>query len=191
MESSDIVQIMVAVISLLGVVIGVLVKRKGGGGLRIREHIRTIAICFFLAIIVADIAYLGWRHFAPTKVEITYPAEYGTVSHRETVRVLSRRVPKGCVICPVIFSHEANRYYPQDFANGVQEAGGWSCLVYVGTEGEKDVGKRFDIIAVTADRNAQGVFRAYLTDGMEGGWTGLERLPEGTMIRDRFTVTRR
>jgi len=52
--------------------------------------------------------------------------------------------------------------------------------------------KKFDIMAVLADKEAQGVFNDYLIQAKgEKAWPGLENLPNGAVEYDRITVTRK
>ncbi|MGK7927547.1 MAG: hypothetical protein AB4290_20280 [Spirulina sp.] len=63
----------------------------------------------------------------------------------------------------------------------------WSVQVYVGLEGDHDVGKSFDIAVVTADDKAHKHFNKYLKEAKFPE----EPLPSGTTVLDIITVKRR
>lgn len=123
-------------------------------------------------------------------LKITYPPSGGRVEIREIVRGTSQDILKEQAIWIVIYPHEVSRYYPQDYPADVQANGDWSSSVFIGIE--IDVGKKFDIIAVLADKKAQDAFNDYLEECKEKrSWPGLESLHEDAVIYDRITVIRR
>ena len=191
MQSTDIVQSIVAISSLIGVIVPVIKLYLDWIASRPRTKINKWIFVVIISgiVLVGNTGFWGWRRLGPTKVRITHPMDYGSVEHEEMIRGTSKRVPKQHAIWVVVFPHEANLYHPQNAPAEVQETGDWSTLVYIGTE--KDSGKRFDIIAVVADKTAQDSFRAYLADGKKKDWPGLENLPEEATIGARITVTRR
>lgn len=124
-----------------------------------------------------------------TKVKITYPNDGNVVEIKETIRGTSQRVPNEHKIWVVIYPHGVYRYYPQSDSAKVQEDGEWSSSSYIGVE--EDIGREFDIIAMLLDKKAQDTFNDYLTQAeKEKTYPGLEKLPEGSTIYDRITVTR-
>jgi len=131
---------------------------------------------------------------APTQIvtdaTITYPSNGAEVEREEMVRGTSQEVPAGHVIWIVVFPHAASRYYPQDRQADIEAKGDWTSKAYIGVE--ENVGEGFDIIAVIADEAGQGVFRRYFEDARKNNdWRGLEQLPEGAVIYNRVTVTRK
>ena len=125
----------------------------------------------------------------PITVKITYPSDGSEVEGEVTVRGTSQNIPEGQVIWIVIYVHEVRRYFPQDLPADVQANGDWESPVIIGIE--EDIGKRFDIIVVLVDQEAQDEFNEYL-EKWKGKYPspGLERLPEGVVIYERITVTR-
>lgn len=125
-----------------------------------------------------------------TEVKISEPADGATVAQTERVKGTSRNVPDGKVVWIVAFVHAVGRYYPQNYPADVQANGDWSSLAYLGVA--TDVGLKFDIIAVLADKNIQAAFNNYLKDAKDKqSYPGLDQLPKGTLIYDRITVTRK
>lgn len=121
---------------------------------------------------------------------ITYPSDNAEVGIEETVEGTSRNVPKEQAIWIVIHPHGVDRYYPQDYAAQIKANGDWSSSAFIGIE--KDAGKKFDIIAVLTDNEAQDAFRHYLEEcKTKKSWPGLERLPASAVVHDRNEVTRR
>src|SRR2546423_355972 len=111
-------------------------------------------------------------------VKITEPAEGGLVESTQMVRGTSRAVPAGQAIWVAVFVQKVGRYYPQNQAADVQPNGGWSSLTYIGIA--SDVGLKFDLIAVLADREGQAAFNKYLTNARnKSNYAGLEQLPTG------------
>jgi hypothetical protein len=124
------------------------------------------------------------------EVKITYPYDDDTVEIREMVRGTSQKIPEGQAIWIMVYPHVVGRYYPQDNPVDVQANGDWTSLIYIGIE--EDVNRKFDIIAVLADKRAQDAFNAYFTKAKDTNtWPGLERLLEGATIYDRITVMRK
>lgn len=146
-----------------------------------------------IVIAVVNTGILGWRLFSPppsTEVAITYPINLARVDQTEVVRGTFQGLPTGKTIWIVLLIPEVGRYYPQNRPADLEAANRWSSLVYIGVP--SDTGKRFDILAVVADTGAQNAFNAYLADARDrSDWAGMEALPEGAVIYDRITVTRR
>lgn len=152
---------------------------------------RAIKIAKGGEIIVFDVVLPS--PVAPTpapSLKITYPCSGGRVQIKEIVKGTSQNIPKEYAIWIVIYSHEVSRYHPQDYPADVQANGDWSSSAFIGIG--IDVGKKFDIIAVLAGKEAQNAFNDYLEECKEKkSWPGLERLHEGAVIYDRITVIRK
>ena len=196
----DITQIIVAIITLAGVVYSARQRRRQRESPRPEGETRristwTIVMGVGLILLIANFGGLGWRYWRPTtEVEITYPDNGATVETREMVRGTSQKIPEGQAIWimeyPITPQYLIGRYYPQDNPADVQANGDWVSLTYIGID--EDVNCKFDIIAVLVDKRAQDAFNAYLTESeYKKTWPGLERLPEGVTIYDRITVMRK
>lgn len=143
-----------------------------------------------LIILVGVYFYLGgWKFLISTEVKITYPNNGSIVEINEIVKGTSQDVPKEHAIWVVVYSHVDEHYYPQSNPAEVQIFGKWSSSSYIGNE--EDVGKKFDIIAVVVNKEAQDAFKAYFTQAwMEKTYPGFDKLPEGSTTYDRISVTR-
>ncbi len=193
----DITQIIVAIITAIGIIIAARQRRMqrnrprpDGESRRIGTWTILMGVC--LILLAANLGVFGWRYWGPTtEVEITYPSDGANVEIREMARGTSQKIPEGQAIWIVVYTHVVDRYYPRDNHADVQANGDWaSSLTYIGIE--EDVNKKFDIIAVLADKRAQDAFNAYLKQSEDTEtWPGLKRLPEGATIYDRITVTRK
>jgi hypothetical protein len=125
-----------------------------------------------------------------TSVEITYPVEGTKVEQTEAIKGVSRLVPEGQEIWILVVPQRADRYYPHNRPADVLVNGGWHSLANIGIT--EDVGDKFDILVVLVDGDAQDVFEDYLREAEEKkDWPGLEQLPDGAVIYDRITVTRK
>lgn len=190
----DITQIIVAIITMSGVIIAAIIGRRQRESPRPEGEPRristwTIMMSVSLILLLANLGVFGWRYLSP-KVEITYPYDGDTVEIREMVRGTAQKIPKGQAIWIMVNPHVAGRYYPQNVPADVQANGDWTSLTYIGIE--EVVNRKFYIIAVLADKRAQDAFNAYLKQAKDTKtWPGLERLPEGTTIYDRITVMRK
>jgi len=90
----------------------------------------------------------------------------------------------------VVYVPAVGRYFPQDNPADVQADGEWSSKATIGIA--SNAGLQFDIRAVIADKDAQDSFQKYLAQAKAAGsWSGLDRLPQGAVIYDRITVTRK
>ena len=151
----------------------------------------TILMGVCLILLAANLGVFGWRYCGlTTEVEITYPYDAANVEIREKVLGTSQKIPEGQAIWIIVYPYLVDRYYPQNNSADVQANGDWTSLTSIGIE--EEVNRKFDIIAVLADKRAQDAFNAYLIQANDTDtWPGLERLPEGATIYDSITVTRK
>lgn len=195
---ADIVQIIVALIAFAGVVYSTRYSRKekkpvGPSQLRNR-HVPQRATVLLLAgviLLMANLGVWGWRIWGnSTEVKITEPLAGASVGMLEMVKGTSRNIPSGQTIWVVIYSQDVGRYYPQNEPADIRANGGWDSRCSFGVE--QDSGKKFDIIAVLTNKEAQDTFNSYLTQAREQkSWPGLERLPDSAVRYDRITVIRK
>lgn len=130
--------------------------------------------------------------FLPPSVAIIYPSDHADAEQIEIVSGTSQRLPAGELIWVVVFIHEAGRYYPQNEPAIIEAKNNWSSRVSLGVPGEIDKNKKFDILAVGANPEAQSAFKVYLTGARDRSDSpGLGSLPTGATIYDRVTVTRK
>lgn len=116
-------------------------------------------------------------------VNITSPLN--TVKLSDTITGTSKNITNGQTVWVLIYPHTANKYYPQNEVDNEN----WNLQAQFG--GDKDVGNRFDVIAVMADQSAQNELQAYYDSCIKtGSWPGLLNLPNSARELDRVTVTR-
>jgi len=127
----------------------------------------------------------------PTTVaKITQPINGDKIDQKEVVKGTSQKVPSEQKIWVVIFIHKVVRYYPQNNPADIQANGDWASVTYFGIQ--SDVGLKFDILAVTADKSVQDAFNKYLKEARDkNSYPGLEQLPKEAIIQDRITVVRK
>lgn len=146
-----------------------------------------------IAIALVNTGVLGWRLLRPlpsTEAAITYPTSLSNVRQTETVRGTVRGLSEGQVIWVVVLVQEVGRYYPQNRPADLEANDRWSSLAYLGIPSDTD--KRFDILVAAVNTEAQNAFNAYLADARDmSDWAGMETLPEGAVVYDRVTVTRK
>jgi hypothetical protein len=193
----DITQIIVAIITAIGVIIAAIITarqrrmqrespRPEGEPRRINTWTILMVVC--ITLLAANLVVFVLR--PRPEVEITYPDDGANVEIREIVRGTSQKIPKGQAIWIIVYPYLVDRYYPQNNSADVQVNGDWTSLTSIGIE--EDVNRKFDIIAVLADKRAQDAFNAYFTKAKDTNtWPGLERLLEGATIYDRITVMRK
>lgn len=180
----DITQIIVAIITAIGVIIATRQRRR-----QRESPTWTILMVVCITLLAANLVVFGLRYCKP-EVKITYPYNGATVEIGELVRGTSEKIPKGQAIWIIVYPYLFDRYYPQNNPAAVQANGDWISLTFIGIE--EDVNKKFDIIVVLADKRAQDAFEAYIKQSeVTKTWPGLERLPEGAPIYDRITVIRK
>jgi hypothetical protein len=197
----NVTQILTTLITTMGAVVCALVGKKVENS-RIRDtelppkssmSMWAWGMWACIAIAVVNTGILGWRLLRPspaTEVIITYPTNLSRVEQTETVRGTVVGLPEEQVVWVIVFMQEVGRYYPQNRPADLEASNRWSSLVYIGVPSDTD--KRFDILVVVADTNAQNALNAYLADARDrGDWAGMEALPEGAVIYDRITVTRK
>lgn len=156
-------------------------------------NIWAFGMWFCIVIALLNTAILGFRLFSSspsTEITITYPSNLSRVEQTETVRGSVQGLLRGQKIWSIVFVQEVARYYPQNQPANLEASNKWSSLVYIGVPNDTD--KKFDILAVVVDVNAQDAFNTYLSEAKDkSDWIGMESLPEGAMIYDRITVTRK
>jgi hypothetical protein len=96
-------------------------------------------------------------------------------------------------IWPIVYI--GGKYHPQDEGGKAASKadGKWYQTVRFGdcTQAAKDVGKRFQLIIVTANEQANKVFEDYITTGQRtGAWPGMANLPQGIKEHVRIVVIR-
>lgn len=90
----------------------------------------------------------------------------------------------------MLFVQKVSRYYPQNQAADVQPSGGWASMTYIGVP--SDVGLKFELIAVLVDKEGQDAFNKYLVNAKnKSDYAGLEQIPNGAIVYDRVSVTRK
>lgn len=196
---ADIVQIIVAVIAFIGVIYSTRYAKSekrsfkaSQAGDKSSPRRSTILIWASVFLLIANFVVLGWRSWdnSTTEVKITEPTAGSPIELREVVKGTSRKIPAGQIIWVVIYSQAVGRYYPQNDPADVQANGAWASLCYLGVD--QDAGKKFDIIVVLANKEAQDAFKAYLTKARDQKtWPGLEKIPDPGVIYDRVTVVRK
>jgi len=196
----DITQIIVTIITSTSAIIIAWLRRKEKIerkqitpqekiALKITKLDIMIYICIIL--LVANLGVFGWRYWwgPTTEVKITYPYDDASVEIREMIRGTSQSIPEGQVVWIIVYPQITGRYYPQNALTDIQANGDWSSPALIGIE--EDVGKKFDIIVVLANKEAQESLNAYLAQFEDKKtWPGLEKLPNGAVIYDRITITR-
>lgn len=208
-QFADITQIIVAIITTAGVIYSVRKRHEKNRRRKRTEPEKsapskrygwTIVTCVLLVANLANLGYFAWRNVKPPtngmkitsemEIKITYPYEGATVEIKVMTGGISQGIPEGQVIWIVVYPHVVGRYYPQNNPADVQADGDWSSLIHIGVE--EDIGRKFDIIAVLANKEAQDAFNDYLVESeREQDYPGLESLPDGAVIYDRVTVTRK
>lgn len=124
-------------------------------------------------------------------VRIIYPVEGDRVEQTgEEVKGTSQNIPSEKNIWVVIFIPKVGRYYPQNNPIELQPNGNWASPTTFGVAGNK--GLKFDVLAVTVDKDARASFDEYLRRAKDrNDYPGWEQLPKGTTIYDRVTVIRK
>lgn len=204
MQSSEIVQIMVTCISTAGALLCAVIER----GRRKKEsnssnEVASVSekrtekkwtksrIGLFACLFIAVVS-IGFFLFWPKPIEegkITYPMNQSLCRQTETIQGTSHNIANDKKIWVVVFPQEAGRYYPQNKPADVAVNGNWSSITYIGVP--EDVGKRFDILAIGADKSVQDSISVYLAVARDkSDAAGLEQLPDGAVLYDRISVIR-
>ena len=89
----------------------------------------------------------------------------------------------------MVYPYPAHRYYPQSEKMTIQN-GKWSIPIYIGVQ--NNVGTKFDIVAVLANKQASKVIQDYIDHGIKtNDWPGMVGIPSGAKVYDRITVIRK
>ena len=191
----DTTQIIVTLISTIGAFFcAVLGKKKEENKppmLALNNWAVGMWVC--IAIAVINSGFLGWRLLRPgstISAAVTYPINQAKVNQTETVRGTIQELPSEQVIWVVVFAQDVGRYYPQNRHADIEAGNNWSSIVFIGVP--SDTGKRFDILVLLVNSEAQDALNNYLEEARDqNDWPGLEAIPEGAVIYDRITVTRK
>ena len=161
--------------------------------IKLRSKRLSILMWIIIAITIINIGIFIRRSFnseKTTQIFLTYPINLSEVDQKETIRGSAVNLPPNYKMILVVFNPVVERYYPQDQNFSIEADNKWSSLVLIGSD--QDVGKKFDIIVLNANEKATGFFESYfLGSKNSGSWVGMNQLPEGAIIYDRITVTRK
>jgi hypothetical protein len=155
------------------------------------SKIAVVVMIISLLFLIVAVGIVFCEIFTPKEptVEISHPSDGATVELREMIRGTSQNIPQDYEIWIVIYPQVVGCYFPQNDSADIQANGDWSSLVFIGLEG--DIGLKFDIIVVLANKEAQDLFNDYLTQSeSEESWPGISKLPDSAVVYDRVTVTR-
>lgn len=123
------------------------------------------------------------------EIEIIHPVE--ETHWQENIGGIARNIPDGYQLWVLVYSQEKEQYYP--YAKVVPQYGEWVIPVTIGFK--SDSYKKFDILAVLADKDAQDRFNAYLDTVEENDENiysqGIYLIPDGAKEYSRITLTRR
>lgn len=192
-EFADIAIIIVALINLIGIIYSKIKntktrensKKTGPLNLKIIFSVNL----FVLAAMLVLFFWHPWKDNNP-EIMITNVAETGYVEIDVMVKGISKSIPKDKKIWMVIYSHSVNRFYPQNKPADMQVNGDWSSRCFFGIK--EDVGQKFDLIAILADKNTQQLFNEHLEESRnKESWPGLEKIPDNSEIYQRITVVRK
>lgn len=138
-----------------------------------------------LAIFILVTVVFTYVYIQPS-IKITSPDENSIINKTIDIEGKAKRIPEGDPIWAVVYAYDpTNRYYPQSQLIYPAPDGLWR-LKGITVGADKDHGRKFDIIACSADDKADKIFK----DALKPPWQGLEKLPSGTKVYDRITVTR-
>ncbi|MGD0646126.1 MAG: hypothetical protein ABSA75_14575 [Candidatus Bathyarchaeia archaeon] len=139
---------------------------------------------FVLAGVIIKITYdwITGRH----QVKIVSPKTEETISSITRINGTFKRLPEKEAIWIVV--SRANQYYPMPSAADLESKNKWSSLIYVGDK--NDTGKKFQIIAILADKDAQKSIEEYNAKSKISGYMGLSSLPPGAREYHRIEVVR-
>jgi PKD repeat protein len=123
------------------------------------------------------------------QIKITYPWNGAKVNILETVTGTATNIPAGYKIWILVYPYPAHRYYSQSGKMTIQN-GKWSIPVYIGVK--ENVGVKFDILAVLANKQASDKFTAYIKNGEKtNNWPGMVGIPSGAKVYSKITVIRK
>lgn len=145
-----------------------------------------IFLVILLAIIIIIVTtYTSYNYMQPL-IKITSPEDNALINKTIDINGTAKRIPEGDSIWAVVYAYDpTNRYYPQSQLIYPDPDGLWRLKdITVGVD--KDHGRKFDIIVVSADDKADKIFR----DSLKPPWEGLEKISSGIKEYDRITVTR-
>jgi hypothetical protein len=120
------------------------------------------------------------------EIKINYTSDTAHIA--ENIIGTAKNIPDGYELWILVYPYAAKKYYPQHEEVSIQN-GVWSIPVGIGTE--DNVGEKFDIIAVLANRDARIEFTSYMVNGEKNNdWPGMNKIPDGAEVYDRITVVR-
>lgn len=172
--------IMATLITLIGVLIGYLIKvgrSTKKGSLIKKALIVTVVVLITIPVSLYVIDYLQSSPAPGPYVSITSPLNGTVVNINQEVTGKSANIPADSKVWVAV--HAGDIYFPQPEPR-IDEFGNWKCNATFG--GLEHGGLSFDIIALIADRNAQ----SSLTDNPEMSVFP----PDGATIYQTITVSR-
>jgi hypothetical protein len=127
------------------------------------------------------------------EVKIISPGNGTIVTKNIELKGMVKANPAGQALWIFVSPLYVNRYYPQDkrdFPIAMKANQFWSTKAVIGSD--TDNGLQFSIFAVVTDEKANKEILDYLDKfKTSASWPGLEKLPDGAVIYDKITVTRK
>jgi hypothetical protein len=129
-----------------------------------------------------------WIKTEGPDARITSPADGSNVPGEVTAQGSARNVPGGQTLWCVV--HIGGLYWPQKPVTRIGD--NWTCLAGFGGGAIEHNGKKFDLLLVMADGEANKAWVDWLTEGAKtGNFPGMLVLPSGVTPLDQVTVALR
>ena len=129
----------------------------------------------------------------PQPLEITNLFDQALVYWWPTVTVKYDSIRNNEYAWIIIHPHGTNAWHPQLSELDIvkDSSGTTSKAIYVGEEGNVDIGRQFDIAVVLTDATAHQVFKDYMSNAIANQeYPGISDLPTNVTIIHKITVTR-
>jgi hypothetical protein len=150
-----------------------------------RMHLAILCILIF-GIIVNGNAKAA-------EIKITRPLDGDNVERILSIEGTSNNFTDFQKMWIFVYIPSINHYFPMDKRNmgfSLLADGNWTTQAIIGNPNES--GKKFQLLAVIADEKANNEITLYLDEGNRKIiWPGIQELPDGTIIADRISVTRK
>jgi hypothetical protein len=188
--------IVASLITIGGALVGLTNVPSDPDQRKVAFRVTLAAGAVLLAIAIVATGFAAWNYYNPSPaVVITHPSYGGEVGAAATISGTWTNTNNNTVWI-VVYDYNASRYYPE--APEVSLNGGGTLLapptgtwVYHAYFNSTEVGKNFEVRAITADASATAALENYArVSSAKGSWNGMQSLPNGATTMDYIIVKR-
>lgn len=199
-DFGNITQIIVAIISLIGIIYSHRRTAKSSTPKEtsnelesavenVKKHNKKLLLLWiFISLTAINLIVFGFRYLSndSTTIEIIYPQNGNIVSINENISGEQENILKDKIIWIIIYSLSYQKYFPNHSPAQINSNGTWTSLVSIGSSADKD--EQFYILAYLLDNKTKIELEKEFNKTDFGG---LDIIPKDAVLYHQITVIRK